>query len=156
MAERLQPNVLVFLWDNIGWGEVGCYGGGVLRGAPTPRIDGLAAGRDRGNVSLIASQPPNRVRRRAVNCLLIAPDSSTQHRDFGAFTGQLVVHPAALNPTVRRPRRYSGSRSKLTPVLRAEIVAARATGQSLREIATAFDLSHQTIADVVRQDAPAA
>ena len=25
-----------------GWGEVGCYGGGILRGAPTPRIDGLA------------------------------------------------------------------------------------------------------------------
>jgi len=32
-----------FFWDNLGWGEVGCYGGGVLRGAPTPRIDGLAA-----------------------------------------------------------------------------------------------------------------
>jgi arylsulfatase len=32
-----------FLWDNLGWGEVGCYGGGVLRGAPTPRIDALAA-----------------------------------------------------------------------------------------------------------------
>jgi arylsulfatase len=43
MAERSQPNIVVFLWDNLGWGEVGCYGGGVLRGAPTPRIDGLAA-----------------------------------------------------------------------------------------------------------------
>ncbi|HEY6428987.1 MAG TPA: sulfatase-like hydrolase/transferase, partial [Acidimicrobiales bacterium] len=30
-------------WDNLGWGELGCYGGGILRGAPTPRIDGLAA-----------------------------------------------------------------------------------------------------------------
>jgi arylsulfatase A-like enzyme len=39
MAER--PNI-VFFWDNLSWGEVGCYGGGVLRGAPTPRIDGLA------------------------------------------------------------------------------------------------------------------
>lgn len=29
--------------DNLGYGELGCYGGGVLRGAPTPRIDGLAA-----------------------------------------------------------------------------------------------------------------
>jgi arylsulfatase len=38
-----QPNIVVFYWDNVGWGEVGCYGGGVLRGAPTPRIDGLAA-----------------------------------------------------------------------------------------------------------------
>jgi arylsulfatase A-like enzyme len=32
-----------FFWDNLAWGEVGCYGGGVLRGAPTPRIDQLAA-----------------------------------------------------------------------------------------------------------------
>ncbi|HEY3507260.1 MAG TPA: hypothetical protein VGN37_31260 [Actinocatenispora sp.] len=40
MADR-QPNVVVFLWDNFGWGELGCYGGGVLRGAPTPRIDGI-------------------------------------------------------------------------------------------------------------------
>jgi arylsulfatase A-like enzyme len=38
-----QPNIVVFFWDNLGWGEVGCYGGGVLRGAPTPRIDALAA-----------------------------------------------------------------------------------------------------------------
>ena len=38
-----KPNIVVFLWDNLAWGEVGCYGGGVLRGAPTPRIDALAA-----------------------------------------------------------------------------------------------------------------
>jgi arylsulfatase A-like enzyme len=42
MSDR-KPNILFFLWDNLGWGEVGCYGGGILRGAPTPRIDGLAA-----------------------------------------------------------------------------------------------------------------
>src|SRR5687767_10789915 len=29
--------------DNFGWGELGVYGGGVLRGAPTPRIDKLAS-----------------------------------------------------------------------------------------------------------------
>jgi arylsulfatase len=28
--------------DNFGYGEIGVYGGGVLRGAPTPRIDSLA------------------------------------------------------------------------------------------------------------------
>jgi arylsulfatase A-like enzyme len=38
-----QPNIVCFLWDNLAWGEVGCYGGGVLRGAPTPRVDQLAA-----------------------------------------------------------------------------------------------------------------
>ena len=38
-----KPNIIYFLWDNLAWGEIGCYGGGVLRGAPTPRIDQLAA-----------------------------------------------------------------------------------------------------------------
>ena len=41
MADK-QPNIVFFFWDNFGWGELGCYGGGVLRGAPTPRIDKLA------------------------------------------------------------------------------------------------------------------
>jgi arylsulfatase A-like enzyme len=42
-AKATQPNIVFFLWDNLGWGEVACYGGGVLRGAATPRIDALAA-----------------------------------------------------------------------------------------------------------------
>ena len=37
------PNIVLILADNLGWGELGCYGGGELRGAPTPRIDALAA-----------------------------------------------------------------------------------------------------------------
>ena len=32
------PNIVVVLMDNFGWGEVGAYGGGVMRGAPTPNI----------------------------------------------------------------------------------------------------------------------
>jgi arylsulfatase A-like enzyme len=31
------------LMDNLGYGELGVYGGGVLCGAPTPRIDKLAS-----------------------------------------------------------------------------------------------------------------
>ena len=37
------PNILYVFYDNFGWGELGCYGGGILRGAATPRIDRLAA-----------------------------------------------------------------------------------------------------------------
>jgi arylsulfatase A-like enzyme len=37
-----QPNIVLIMADNLGWGELGCYGGGALRGAPTPRIDELA------------------------------------------------------------------------------------------------------------------
>ncbi len=38
-----KPNRVFMLMDNLGYGELGCYGGGILRGAPTPRIDTLAA-----------------------------------------------------------------------------------------------------------------
>ena len=40
---REKPNILFILMDNLGYGEFGVYGGGVVRGAPTPRIDQLAA-----------------------------------------------------------------------------------------------------------------
>ena len=38
-----KPNIVLVFMDNFGWGELGTYGGGVLRGAPTPRIDSIAA-----------------------------------------------------------------------------------------------------------------
>jgi arylsulfatase A-like enzyme len=38
-----KPNILFILADNLGYGDLGVYGGGELRGAPTPRIDQLAA-----------------------------------------------------------------------------------------------------------------
>lgn len=37
-----KTNIILVLADNLGWGELGCYGGGAIRGAPTPRIDALA------------------------------------------------------------------------------------------------------------------
>ena len=37
-----QPNVVFILADNVGYGDLGSYGGGELRGAPTPRLDQLA------------------------------------------------------------------------------------------------------------------
>lgn len=38
-----KPNIVLILADNLGWGELGCYGGGILRGSPTPHIDRLAS-----------------------------------------------------------------------------------------------------------------
>jgi arylsulfatase len=37
-----RPNIVLMLSDNIGYGELGAYGGGAVRGAPTPRLDTLA------------------------------------------------------------------------------------------------------------------
>lgn len=41
-AQQAKPNILFILGDNIGYGDIGVYGGGELRGSPTPRIDQLA------------------------------------------------------------------------------------------------------------------
>src|SRR4051795_3876585 len=43
LAQNKKPNILFILADNVGYGDLGAYGGGELRGAPTPRIDQLAA-----------------------------------------------------------------------------------------------------------------
>jgi len=43
MADTQRPNVVYFHVDNLGYGELGCYGGGILRGADTRRIDRFAA-----------------------------------------------------------------------------------------------------------------
>ena len=42
-AQAGKPNIVLILMDNLGYGELGVYGGGILRGAPTSRIDKLAS-----------------------------------------------------------------------------------------------------------------
>ena len=37
-----KPNVVFILADNVGYGDMGPYGGGELRGFPTPRVDQFA------------------------------------------------------------------------------------------------------------------
>jgi arylsulfatase len=41
-VDENKPNIVLVLMDNFGYGEIGVYGGGATRGAPTPRIDSIA------------------------------------------------------------------------------------------------------------------
>jgi arylsulfatase len=38
-----RPNVVIMLGGNVGNGDLGAYGGGEIRGMPTPRIDSIAS-----------------------------------------------------------------------------------------------------------------
>jgi hypothetical protein len=42
-TQPTKPNIVFMLADKLGYGELGVYGGGILRGAPIPRIDALAS-----------------------------------------------------------------------------------------------------------------
>jgi len=42
-AQQQKPNVVVIFSDDVGWGDLGAYGGGETRGAPTPNLDRMAA-----------------------------------------------------------------------------------------------------------------
>ncbi len=37
-----KPNIVIVFMDNFGWGEPGFNGGGIIRGAATPRLDRLS------------------------------------------------------------------------------------------------------------------
>ena len=42
VSNMRKPNIVMMVADNTGYGDLGCYGGGELRGAPTPNLDRMA------------------------------------------------------------------------------------------------------------------
>jgi arylsulfatase len=60
-TQTARPNIVFMLVDNLGYGELGVYGGGATRGAPTPRIDKLASeGLRLTNMNMEAQCTPSR------------------------------------------------------------------------------------------------
>ena len=116
-----QPNIVVFFWDNFGWGELGCYGGGVLRGARTPRIDRLAGeGLKLLNFNVEAQCTPSRsailtgrhpIRSGTQNLALMGPDGMTRWEvttaqalsDAGYATGMWGKWHLGSDPEQRSP-----------------------------------------------------
>ena len=74
-----KPNILIFLMDNVGYGDIGLNGGGLLTGAPTPNIDRL--GREGLHLLSTYSQPACTPTR----CTLL--------------TGRLPMRTGALRPS---------------------------------------------------------
>ena len=73
-----KPNIVLVFMDNFGWGEPGFNGGGVTRGAATPRIDQIAnEGLRLTNFNDEAQCTPSRsaIIARAATCPSIAPSS---------------------------------------------------------------------------------
>lgn len=59
--DKSKPNIVLVVMDNFGYGEIGVYGGGVTRGAPTPNIDSIAAeGMQLTNFNVEAECTPSR------------------------------------------------------------------------------------------------
>jgi arylsulfatase len=77
------PHIVLILADNLGWGELGCYGGGLLRGAPTPRIDRLA-------------QEGLRLLNFNVECACVPTRAALMTGRYPIRTGSLQAVPAGL------------------------------------------------------------
>ena len=89
-----RPNILFMLVDNLGYGELGAYGGGQTRGAATPRIDSLARdGLRLTNMNMEAQCTPSR------SCILTgryAIRSGTHSVPFGGVADGLTQWEVTL------------------------------------------------------------
>ena len=78
-AQETKPNIVLVLMDNLRWGELGVYGGGILRGAPTPCIDKLAGeGMRLLNLNVEAQCAPSRA-------ALMTEGTTDSSRDSGSL-----------------------------------------------------------------------
>ncbi len=100
-----RPNVLMIVFDDVGWGDFGCYGGGVAVGAATPNIDRLA--RQGLLLTSCYSEPsctPSRASlmtgRLPMRHGLLRPP---MYGEPGGLQGEVTIAPAARRRRVRHP-----------------------------------------------------
>ena len=102
-----RPNVLVFILDDVGWGDFGCYGGGRRGGAPTPNFDRLAREGPAAHVVLLAAEllavPRHDHDRPPADAPRIAPPP--MYRRAGRPAGRGHPARAAVSGRLRHPRR---------------------------------------------------
>jgi len=98
---KQRPNILILLVDDLGWGDVGVYGGGEAVGSPTPNIDHLAdAGLKLTSTYAQPSCTPTRV---------------------AMYTGRLPIRSGLVRPTVA---------GESADEAQKEILAARLLGEA--------------------------
>lgn len=78
--------------------------------------------------------------------------SDTQVRPGDDDVRFLLIVAEAVIGSHARPRRRRRSDTKLSANARAAVRAEKAKGRSLRELALAFGVSHQTISNIFRED----
>ena len=97
MSHSSRPNVVFILADNLGYGDVGCYGAGERRGMPTPNLDRLANDGLRLDQFLVeAACTPSRAAcltgRYSIRCglsLVVAPGGAAQLQSTEYTLGNL-------------------------------------------------------------------
>ena len=94
MAQTGKPNIVLVLMDNFGWGELGTYGGGILRGAPTPRIDALAEeGMKLLNFNVEAQCTPSRAALLTGRYAVRTGNASVPGRRGGLWVDAMGIYP---------------------------------------------------------------
>jgi hypothetical protein len=107
-------NIVFILMDNLGYGEVGCYGGGELRGAPTLRIDKLASeGTRLTNYNVEAQCSPSRS---ALMMGRFAIRSGTHSVPKEEYPGTLTPNAWVGGPMLKIVSEFEASLKKFPPI----------------------------------------
>ena len=113
-----QPNIVFIFLDNLGYGELGVYGGGLVRGVATPRMGALAAeGLRLTNMNMEAQCTPSRSAVMGWSPITIsgAPTGGLPH-DGGHLSGRIQLGEVGGPGDRRQQRRRREETREALPV----------------------------------------